>query len=170
MIYIKALSIEREKTLQLVSLTAIATIAPFFHQQAITGSIVNATLFVAVLLFGVRGAILVGFVPSLIALAVGTLPVLLAPMIPFIIIGNAILVIIFNGLKDRNYWLGVILAGFLKFLFLFSTSTLLMGLFFKKEIAANIAVMMGWPQFFTAVAGGLMTYFLLKQNEKRTEK
>ena len=161
----KILATEKGKIVTLVNfalLVGVATIAPLFHQQAITGPIVNATLFVSVFLLGAQNAILVGLIPSLIALSVGTLPAPLAPMIPFIMMGNTILIISFTFLRRKNYWLGVILASLLKFLFLFYTTSVVTQLILKKEIAIKAATMMSWPQFLTAIAGGVLAYLFLR--------
>lgn len=161
----KILTLNKERVLfltQLVVLVGVATVAPLFGHQAITGPLVNATLFISTILLGVQAGILVGLIPSLIALSTGLLPPVLAPMIPFIMVGNTILVIAFNYLKE-NYWLGVVVAGTLKFFFLFSSSMTVVGLFSKREVAQRIILMMGWPQLFTALVGGLLAYFFLKK-------
>ena len=162
---IKTLTIKKEIAfvlIQFVALVGIATIAPLFGQQAITGSIDNAVLFITFAVLGLPAAILAGLIPSLIALSVGLLPSILAPMIPFIIMGNIILVLVFNYLKNRDYWLGMISASILKFLFLFSTSSIMINLILKKEIAQKMVIIMGWPQLLTALAGGLISYLFLK--------
>ena len=162
---IKTLTVRREITfilIQFVVLVGVATIAPLFGQQAITGSIVNAVLFTTVAVLGLPAAILAGLAPSLIAISVGLLPSILAPMIPFIMTGNIILILIFNYLKNRNYWLGMISASIFKFLFLFGTSSIIANLILKKEIAQKVIIMMGLPQLLTALAGGLIAYLFLK--------
>lgn len=143
-------------------LTGIITIAPLFHNQMITGPIVNAVLFISVVFLGVQNALLIGLIPSVIALSAGLLPAVMAPMIPFIMLSNAILIIVFNYLKDRNYWLGMISAGVLKFAFLFSTSSIVVNLLLKKEIAAKVVAMMSWPQLITALIGGIIAYIFLR--------
>ena len=165
----KIFTLKREKVFilaQFALLTGIATLAPLFQYQAITGPIVNATLFISTILLGIQAGILVGLAPSLIALSVGLLPATLAPMIPFIMAGNTILVIIFNYLREKNYWLAVMGASLLKFIFLFSTSSIVINLLLKKEIASKVAIMMSWPQLLTALAGGLITYCFLKTFKK----
>jgi hypothetical protein len=147
--------------IQVVLLVGIAMVAPTFHNQIITGTIVNATLFAAVMLLGTRAGILVGLVPSLIALSVGTLPPVLAPMIPFIMAGNIILVLTFSFLKNKNYWLAIILASLFKFLFIFGASSIVVNLFIKKALVGSVAIMMGWPQLLTALLGGLLTSLIL---------
>lgn len=134
--------------------------------QPITGSIVNATLFLATVIFAPKIAILIGILPSVVALSSGLLPASLAPMIPFIMIGNTILILTFYYLKKKNFWLGIGTASLLKFLFLFSTSSLVINLLLKKEVAKQVALMMSWPQLLTALAGGIIAYFLLKVARK----
>lgn len=166
---VKAQVIKKEKVFALttfVVLVGVATLAPLIKQQAITGSIVNATLLISTVLLGIPGAILVGLFPSLIALSVGLLPPVLAPMIPFIMAGNAILVVTFGYLRKKNYWLGIISASILKFLFLFGTSFIVVNLILKKEIASKVAQMMSWPQLATALAGGFIAYLFLKSIKK----
>lgn len=161
----KILTINRKKVFTLTQFTAlvvVATTVPLFNQQAITGLVVNATLFVSVALLGVQNAILVGLIPSLVALSTGLLPPVLAPMIPFIMVGNTILIMVFGYLKERNFWLGVITASVLKFLFLFSTSSIVINLLLKKEVATKVAMMMSWPQLLTALVGGLLAFVFLK--------
>lgn len=168
----KELIINRTETIKkfavFSTLLGIAVLLPaLIHSQAITGPIVNATLFLATFLFSPHIAILIGLLPSLVALATGLLPAPLAPMIPFIIIGNTILILVFYYLKKKNFWLGVTLASLLKFLFLFSTSSLVIGLLLKKELAKNVALMMNWPQLITALFGGVIAYFVLKIRGKK---
>src|SRR5665647_484155 len=120
---IEELAISREKITyltKLVALLSVAMIVPLFHQQMITGPIVNATLFVATAVLGVSGGILVGLIPSVVALSAGLLPPVLAPIVPFIMISNTILILAFYFLKEKNYWQGMIMASILKFVFLYS--------------------------------------------------
>lgn len=166
---IKILTLKREVVLasaQLILLVGTATLAPLLRQQMITGPVVNATLFIATVLLGTQSAILVGLIPSLIALTVGLLPPVLAPMVPFIMVGNTLLIIVFGSLRERDYWAGMVAASVLKFLFLFSTSSVVIDLLLKKEVVAKVAMMMSWPQLFTALTGGLIAYLVLKGAKK----
>jgi len=147
-------------------LLSLAVFAPLLKFQLVSGSLVNAVLFISTIILGLEGTLLICLIPSLIALGIGLLPSVLAPMIPFIVTSNAILVLTFNFLRERNYWLGIISASFLKFLFLFGASSLMMEFFSKKEIAVKAASMMSWPQLFTALSGGIITYIFLKLCKK----
>ncbi|MCK5044373.1 iron hydrogenase [Candidatus Parcubacteria bacterium] len=163
----KTLTLRKEIVLaQFMALTGIAVAAPLFGNQFVAGSIVNATLFIAVAVLGWRTAILVGTIPSIIALSVGLLPLVLTPMVPFIITANAILILAYTFSLKNNYWLKVIFAGFLKFAFLLFTSSIIINLFLPEKVAANVAAMMSWPQFLTASIGGLLAYFFLKAIKK----
>ncbi len=143
-----------------------AVVAPLLGHQALTGVVVNATLFLATGILGLSSGILVSLVPSLIALATGLLPPVLAPMVAFIMAGNVLLVLTFNFFKDRNYWLGMILASVLKFSFLLGTSSIVISLLLKKEIASQVAMIMSWSQLVTALGGGYLAFFLLKKIKK----
>jgi len=134
----------------------ISLLAPFLKQQFITGPIVNAILFLSTAILGIGAGVLIGFLPSMVSAFTGLLPLPLLPMIPYIIMGNAVLVLIFGALKKKSFGLGVILAGFVKFLLLYSISSLFLSL--PKPIIA----MMAWPQLITALMGGIIAYFLLK--------
>lgn len=158
---------------QFLGLAGVATFLPFVvHVQFITGSIVNAILILALFLVGVRSALVICFIPSMMALAGGLLPTILAPVVPFIMIGNVILVLsidwFYNKNKDetKGYWQGAIIGAGLKFAFLFFSVSFISKLLIKQELAVKIAQMMSWPQFATAVAGGVIAWCVLKSLKK----
>ena len=158
-------AIPKELTASLAKFSALmglAIIFPLLGSQLVSGPLVNALLFIAVYFLDLKSAILVALVPSLAALSIGLLPAVLAPAIPFIMLGNVILVIAFYYLKDRNYWLGVAGASFFKYIFIYSGSALVINLFLKGAVAAPIALMLGWPQLLSALSGGVIAYLFLK--------
>ncbi len=154
-------------------LVTLATFAPLlgFHSQWITGPIVNMALILSAYLLGIRGALLIGILPSTIALSTGLLPAVLAPMVPFIILGNSILILIIDLFLNKSgedvgfykkYFLALAIAAAFKFLFLFFTSSLVINLLLKQALADKVARMMSWPQFFTAIIGGILAFGILK--------
>lgn len=149
-----------EKILILITL---ATIVPaFIHAQWITGPLVNAILFLSVIYCGLSGAILVGMIPSVIALSAGLLPAPLAPAVPYIIVSNALMAIIFyTFFRKKNFWLGVALGALLKFGFLYMIVSTIVKLA-SPQIAPKIAAMLSWPQLLTALAGGCISYIIYK--------
>jgi len=161
--------VNTQSLIQFIGLAGMAMFLPFFiHLQWISGPIINAILILVLFLSGVRSAMVVALVPSLMALAGGLLPAVLAPVVPFIMIGNIIFVLtvdwFYNKAKDsgRGYWLGIILGAALKFIFLFLSVSLISRLLIKQELAVKVAQIMSWPQLATAILGGMIAWLVLK--------
>lgn len=142
------------RTALLLALTLVIQMMGF--QQLITGSLVNLFLFLAVLIVGIAGGVVIGSLTPIIALSRGILPPPLAPMIPFIIVGNISLVIIFGLLKKVNKYLAVIVAAIVKFLILASAVR------FFINVKPPIAQAMQFPQLLTALAGGILVLVIAK--------
>jgi len=154
---------------QFIGLAGLAAALPFFiHLQWLTGPIINAILILVLFLVGVRSALVVALIPSLMALSGGLLPAVLAPVVPFIMISNAIFVLSIDRIYDwsknmnRGYWLGVIAGASLKFIFLYFSVSLISRLLIKQELAVKVAQMMSWPQLATAILGGVIAFAVLK--------
>lgn len=142
---------------------ASATAVPaLINQQFITGPIVNAILFSSTIILGTESAIMIGLIPSLIAFSFGLLSPALATMVPFIMMSNVLLVMIFGTFRKKNYWLSMISASAIKFLFLLATSSIVINLLLKKEVATKVAQMMSWPQLITAFIGGIIAFLIIK--------
>ncbi len=160
---LQALTFKKEALLVLALLIGVAIVAPvLFKQQIIAGTIVNAALILGVTFLGTRDGLIISLVPSSFALASGLLTPVLAPMIPFIIVGNSILVLAFAYLSKFNYWVGAVVGSVLKFAFLFGTSSVVIGLLINKEVAPAVAQMMSWTQLFTALAGSILAFGVIK--------
>jgi len=176
MYYLKERAFARTNTVALVNFLVLGTVAtalPFFvHVQWLTGPIINAILILTLFLSGVRGAIFVSLIPSLMALSGGLLPAILAPVVPFIMISNVIFILtidyFYNNAKNNlsGYFMGVLIGASLKFLFLFFNTTLIVKLLMKQELAMKIAQLMSWPQFATAAIGGMLAFAALKWLKK----
>jgi len=172
MIYLKervAVLADTRAIAKFLGLAGVATLLPFFiHLQWITGPIINAILILILFLVGIRSALVVCLIPSSIALASGLLPAILAPVVPFIMIGNVILVLgvdwLYNHFKNEvwGYWLGVIVGASFKFIFLFASVNFIAKLLIKQELAVKVAQMMSWPQLATAITGGMIAWVVLK--------
>lgn len=156
-----AIAVEKGKVHTAVHLAfflGVTSIAPLIHNQLVSGSLVNAALFSTTILLGFRAGMAVGLLPSFIAFSAGLLPASLALMIPFIMAGNALLVLSFAAFGERNYWLKMVASSTLKFVFLYGVSTLIFSVFFGGAIASTAARMMSWPQLLTALMGGFLAY------------
>lgn len=152
-----------------IALAGVALILPFFiHLQWISGPIINAILILILFLVGIRSAMIVALVPSLMALAGGLLPAILSPVVPFIMISNAIFVLSIDRIYDwsknssQGYWIGVLTGAVLKFLFLYISVSFITKLLIKQELAVKVAQMMSWPQLATAILGGMIAWVILK--------
>jgi hypothetical protein len=157
--------LNRESLLKISQFSIFLTvmiIAPMIGNQFITGSIVNSLLLISTMSLGLSSAILLSFLPSAISLSLGFLPWVMAPMVPFIVLGNILFVYAFNYLRKHNYWLGAISGSFLKFALLFFASNVVISLFIKQAVASKIAVMMSWPQLITALLGSMIAFLAWK--------
>ncbi|NLE76824.1 MAG: ECF transporter S component [Chloroflexi bacterium] len=135
--------------------------------QPVTGPLVNALLILAVEWAGPASAVLLGMVTPLGAASSGTLPLPMVVLIPFIALGNAVLVGLYAALLRRSRWLALAAAALAKFAFLYGVVTALLlrplevavaGAPQAVAIPAALAEMMRWPQLATALAGGLIAF------------
>ncbi len=172
MIYAKAKTAARVNVAsltQFLALAGVVTILPFFiHMQWVTGPLVNAILVLVLFLVGVKSAMVLSFIPSMVAMSSGLLPAILAPVVPFIMLSNVIFVLsidfVYNRMKDNNkgFWVGALVASLLKFIFLLSSVSLISNLLLKSELAIKVSQMMSWPQFATAMTGSMLAWMILK--------
>lgn len=130
------------------------------HQQAITGSLINAILLLAVLILGESSALMIGVLPSAVALSRGLLPLPLAPMVPFIMISNSLYVMVFGKFFQKSFIGGLVLAAVLKFGLLFSVSQLILPALLPGKFLTVASAMMSWPQLVTALSGGIIAWLV----------
>ncbi len=150
------------KTLLVVKFLILLLIifcAPFIGNQFITGTIVNASLIISFFTLGFGSSILLCFLPSVISFALGMMALPL--MIPFIILGNIILILSFKFFN--KYWLSLFSGSILKFLFLFLITNTLIKFIVSDPVFNKIAIMMSYPQLVTAILGGILAYIVLKK-------
>jgi hypothetical protein len=148
----------------MVVYAAASFFIPFFigHPQLAVGIIINAMLIVSALnLKGWKLAPII-ILPSIAMLARGALfgqfTIFLLYMIPFIWIGNFILVYNFKYFKLKrksNYWLTLVLGAFFKSGFLFLSALVL---FYLGLIPVVFLIAMGIMQLVTALLGGAAGY------------
>lgn len=125
--------------------------------QAFTGPAINAILNTAA---GLSGALLgatVGLFTPLFALILGQLPAPLAPAVPFIMLANASMVLVFSRLLPVHSALAVVAAAVVKFGVLFGAVRL-----FLPNLPAAVAIALGWPQLYTALVGGAAAVILVR--------
>jgi len=94
----------------------------------------------------------------------GPATVYLYYFLPFIWLGNLILVTIFSKVRQKNYFLAVLSSSFFKSLLLF----LVANLYFSQQIVPKIFLTaMGSFQLVTALAGGAISYIIIKKINER---
>jgi len=165
--------VQVEVLTKFLAISGVAIIMPFFvHTQWLTGPIVNALLILSLFLVGIRSAVFIALVPSVVALSSGLLPAVLAPMIPFIMIANILFILVIdyvsNTLQNKNisYWTAILSASVIKFAFLFLSVSVISKLLLKSELTVKVAQILSWPQFYTALLGGVIAFVILKWLKK----
>ena len=146
--------------------------------QPATGPLVNFMLILTTLLLDVYGGLALGCLTPLLALLRGQLPIILAPLVPLIMTGNALYVIIFYllccGGREKNLPLGwrafggLLLAACAKFAWFYMAIRYLLPLWLAHPLPDNILTIMLGPQLLTAAIGGaaaILFYTLLWQRK-----
>jgi K+-sensing histidine kinase KdpD len=122
--------------------------------QFFVGPVVNAILLITVYTCSTKWGSIAAVLTPILAYLVGQLLPLMAPFIPFIMLGNLVYVLIFGLLKNNKYgiYIGVLLAAFVKYLVLSFAATKLIywfGIGFPEQVAKKLGQMMGLTQFVT---------------------
>ena len=135
--------------------------------QFITGPLVNSFLLLATMMVGVSSGMVIGLFTPWVAFSRGILPAPLGPMIPFIMLGNVTLVIVFFLITTRRennigfLGLGIVIGSIAKYLVLSQSVA------FLVSVPPPVAKMMQFPQLMTALGGGAIA-IVIKQALGRT--
>ncbi len=146
------------------SLLALSFFLPFFISgpQLLTGTLVNALLFLYAFQFGSKKSLPIVILPSIGALLNGVLlgkfTFFLFYFLPFIWVGNYVLVQSFILLRNKDSDLiSFVGSSTVKFLVLFIASSLYV---FLKIVPPLFAQSMGFIQLYTALIGGAVAFFI----------
>ena len=157
---------DANELIRIYAYTAVCFFVPFLlgHPQELVGVIVNAMLITTALQSSsLKRALPVIFAPSIAVLSrgliFGPLTVYLIYMIPFIWVGNLLLVALVRRLRTKNYWPSLLASAAVKSGFLFLSAFSLVSLALIPPI---FLVSMGAIQIYTAVAGGMVAWGGLK--------
>jgi len=149
---------ELSKILSFSAIFVLAFFVPFTfgHPQWLVGTIVNACLFLGATYLSKKYWLPLAILPSLGVLArglvFGQLTMFLVYFLPFIWLGNLILILVY---KKTNF----VLASLAKFLFLY----LVVNIYFGFHLVPKLfLIAMGLNQLATALAGGLIAFLILK--------
>lgn len=136
--------------------------------QLVTGSAVNFVLIASAVLCGLSSGIVVAVASPFLAYALGIGPAFIQ-LIPFIALGNLVLVLVYGLVLKRSqtlpYWLiAVISATLLKFIVLYlGIVQLALPLIpnIKAPQLTALSAMFGWPQLITACIGGVLALLFM---------
>ena len=151
-----------------LTLTGLAFLIPmiFSYPQWLIGTMVNALLFIAAIKLDFKKQLSIIILPSIGAFAhgvlFGPLTVFLLYFLPFIWLGNALLVK-FVGLKLVSHWpflYRALIASILKFTILFLVAYVYINLGLVPVVFLSS---MGLIQLLTAVMGAIMAFFVLEK-------
>ena len=148
------------QNIEMVVLSLASFFIPLFlgHQQLIVGSVVNAFLIAGALHLKGWKVLPIIIMPSLGAVAAGLifgpLTKFLLIMVPFIWLGNSLLVLSMNTLK-KNYWFKLAAGTALKAGFLFTAALILYSL---GALPVIFLTAMGILQVTTALLGGVLAF------------
>lgn len=145
------------RTAILLALTVVVQM--FGWPQLVTGPLVNAMLLLACIFVSPSSAVIIGLTTPLVAFSRGILAPPLAPMIPFIMLGNAVFVVLFSLLRRRSSWgeiMGILAGAVAKF------AVLALAVQFLTKLPPLVAKAMQWPQLLTAIIGGAVALAVAK--------
>lgn len=151
-----------EKNIELTVVSLIAFLVPFLlgHIQLFVGVVVNAALITSAVHFKKANVAPAIIFPSLGVLAGGLMfggfTSFLLYMIPFIWIGNLLLVVFMKDFYSKtNYFVSMVASAAIKTAFLFLSALVLYKLGF---VPAPFLTAFGIMQFATAVIAGFIVY------------
>lgn len=130
--------------------------------QFVTGPAVNAVLFIATVMLGPWGAAGIGLLTPFTAFFLGVIKPVLAPAIPFIMLGNVVLALAFGYGRRGNPYLAGVGASVLKFAALAGGVSYLVPLLFRADLPGPVIVALTWPQLLTALGGALVAFLVLE--------
>lgn len=143
--------------------------------QVFVGPAVNAVLLLTASICGLWIGLGIGILTPILAFILGQLPAPFGPFIPFIIIGNAVFIILYYNFSKMNKFgqvLGVIAGAVVKFLFLYLCATkiiLALKLITNPKVVTKLSTAMGLLQLITALVGGLVAIILLALLKRRKQ-
>ncbi len=171
-------SIKFSRLALLIALTITLQMAGL--PQPAIGPLVNMMLIITTLVINPLGGLALGVVTPLVAVLGGQLPPLLIPMAPFIMIGNALFVILFAAIggmksalteKEPLYsvwaWIGLVVAAAAKTAWLYLIVRMLLPHLIGKPVPAPLLALMSLPQFVTAGIGGSFAFLFFNILKRR---
>ncbi len=147
----------------LLALTVVFQYTSRFFSQYVTGSAVNAMLFLTTAIVGTWSGVIVGCFTPIVALTLGIMG--RPEMVPFIAIGNGLLCLVYGFLRKVNELAAYLVSVVVKFVWLAFSVRYLVSLFGFKAPAPLIQ-MMTFPQLITGLLGAVVAFSALTVLQK----
>jgi hypothetical protein len=133
----------------------------------VVGPLVNAVIMTTVLVSGIQYGVMVGLLTPVMAALTGQLLPPMVPFMPFIMLGNITLAIVFGLLAKHagkfGSFIGIVVGAVLKTLVLVLSVKYLITLFginMAPKVMEKLYAAMSYPQLYTAIAGGIIALLL----------
>ncbi len=128
------------------------------NSNFIVGPLVNMCLLAAVMNAGLTGGLTIAILSPFTSLINNNAPVAAALLTfaPVIAIANIIFILAFYFLYNKNKYVGLGIAAFLKFGFLFLAIRVFLNIFSFSKFTARLLELFSWPQLITALIGGIV--------------
>ncbi len=141
------------------------------NNNFIVGPLVNACLIIAAASVGLWSGSLIAIMAPFGAVLTGAAIPL--PFIPFIAVGNFLLVLFFY-ISKKNYYLGILIGSVAKSGFLFASVYFFLYMFkaalnIKPGIVKAMYMTFSWQQLITALLGGAIALAVIKALGKNIE-
>jgi uncharacterized membrane protein YeaQ/YmgE (transglycosylase-associated protein family) len=145
------------------------------NSNFVVGPLVNACLLIATAAAGLWGGEIVSIVSPFGAIITGAaLPI---PFLPFVALGNLLLVVTFYYavkssklkpyFKNEGKYIGILAGAILKFLFLYASVATFLSFYNVPSKLYNVMYFtFSWPQLVTAIVGGAIALVVIKALER----
>jgi uncharacterized membrane protein YeaQ/YmgE (transglycosylase-associated protein family) len=145
------------------------------NSNFVVGPLVNACLLIATAAAGLWGGAIVSIVSPFGAIITGAaLPI---PFLPFVALGNLLLVVTFYYavkssklkpyFKNEGKYIGILAGAILKFLFLYASVATFLSFYNVPSKLYNVMYFtFSWPQLVTAIVGGAIALVVIKALER----
>lgn len=162
----------KQELIELTAYSIISLLIPFVFKQPqlLVGTVVNSMLILAALNLKGKNILPMIMLPSIAAAAggylFGGLTVYMVYLVPFIWLGNTILVLSFKHFRlqqNRNFFLTLGIGSLAKAGFLFGITFLLVSL---AIVPALFLTAMGILQLITALSGGVLAFAIQRIKTK----
>jgi hypothetical protein len=171
-----------QKTSRLIFLIAMTLVFQMLGLPPVfTGPVINLMLILTSLVISPVAACILGVLTPVVAGLRGQLPGFMMPMIPFIMIANSVLILLFtafrrffarwlgneNILRSIPAWLGLVIGAFCKFLLLYYAARVILPLVLGIAMRDVVIQAMSLPQFLTALVGGALAFLIFRMLQTR---